>query len=94
MQAHEKGVSLKDAAKGAIGPSLGAMARQFANRNAHQSGGSSSSALFSGENGIPHNVTTVYKRKRKALEKKGSGIKKKKSKVRFDTHGATDTYNF
>ena len=81
MEAHEKGASLKDAAKSAIGPSLGAMAQSFAaNMQPAQQTGSGHDALFSGVQGLPYHGAGGYK---------GHSHKGKKPKKRAKSHKRT-----
>ena len=71
IHAHGQGASFKDAARGALKPSLGAMMSTAAERLAPQQTGGSS-ALFSGVHGIPDMLPVEYKRgmKRKIKHKK------------------------
>ena len=78
MQAHEKGVSFKDAAKSSILPALGEMGKAVVQRmhdgEASQTGSGAfdSSAMFAGVQGVPFSrVSNAYKRKRNL----GDGIK-------------------
>ena len=74
VDAHGKGASVKDAAKGAIRPALGAMAHTFASRvQPAQQSGSGHEALFSGVQGLPYEGSGGYK---------GHGKKSKKSKTK------------
>lgn len=89
IQSHEQGASLKDAARGAIKPALGAMASELATRHAPQSG-SGASALFRGVQGIPYTTKNAYKsiafkdnRKRKAVRKHRKAKKSKPASL-FD----------
>lgn len=90
IQSHQQGASLKDAARGAIKPALGAMANELATRHAPQSG-SGASALFDGVHGIPYMTRNAYKSiaykgksKRKAAKKKHSHAKKAKTASIYD----------
>jgi hypothetical protein len=98
MRAHEGGASLKDAARSAITPSLGAMASavqgSFADRK--EQSGSGGSALFSGVEGVPFESTRVYKglqlkRKHKRAAK---SKRSKKQKVHNVSDDAEHGYNF
>ena len=75
---------MKDAAKKAIRPSLGAMAQTFASRiHPAQHSGSGQDALFSGVQGLPYQDSDEYK---------GHGKKSKrskKSKTRVKSHKRT-----
>jgi hypothetical protein len=63
MRAHEGGASLKDAARGAVAPSLGAMASAVSGSLNNQSGsGSNVNALFDGDEGVPFANAPVFKR--------------------------------
>lgn len=79
MEAHEQGASLKDAAKGAIAPSLGAMAQTFTSRmQPAQQSGSGQDALFSGVQGVPYHGSGGYKGHGKAHKKSKKGKAKAK----------------
>ena len=72
VDAHGKGASVKDAAKAAIRPALGAMAQTFASHmQPAQQSGSGHDALFSGVQGLPYQGSGGYK---------GHGKKSKRSK--------------
>lgn len=80
VQAHARGASLSDAAKGAWRPALGAMVS--AAQNKMQTG---SGVLFQGTHGIPFERAVTYKRhavkkrkgtSKKATSKKGSTTKR------------------
>lgn len=77
LQAREGGASFKDAARGAIAPSLSAMADSIRSGGGgyRQAGG----AMFRGEQGVPFANAIAYKstRKRPASEAGHSGKKKK-----------------
>lgn len=104
MRAHEGGASLKDAARSAITPSLGAMASAvqgaFSGRN--EQSGSGGSALFSGIEGVPFESARVYKglqmkRKHTRPVKPKPKRSKKHRKFHDDTYDASGNdhgYNF
>lgn len=93
MRAHESGASLKDAARGAIKPSIGAIASAVHESLNKPQAGSGAGALFTGDEGIPFKGVRIYNgvsRKRKAKPKKRAA-KRSKKQAHHD-HG--DGYNF
>lgn len=81
VDAHGKGATLKEAAKSAIRPSLGAMAQTLASRiHPAQQSGSGQDALFSGVQGLPYHGSGGYKGHGKKSKKS------KKSKTRVKSH--------
>jgi hypothetical protein len=83
MRAHEGGASLKDAARGAIAPSLGAMASAVQGSFERKQTGSGMNALFVGDEGVPYAGERVYngasrKRKHKVFRAKTKRTKKQK----------------
>jgi hypothetical protein len=94
QRAHEGGASLKDAARSAIGPSLGAMAGAVGESMRNQQAGTGMNALFTGDEGVPYtNAHHVYKG---VMEKKRHHSKSKhnkKRKQKATKHGESG-YNF
>ena len=85
VDAHGKGSSVKDAAKSAIRPALGAMAQTFASHmQPAQQSGSGHDALFSGVQGLPYQGSSGYKGHGKKSKKR-----KKESKNGVKSHKRT-----
>lgn len=98
MRAHEGGASLKEAARGAIAPSLGAMASAVSGSLNQQSGsGSGVNALFHGDEGVPFANAPVFKRDRTKRQHHRTTSKskhhKKHKRSKAQKHGTTE-YNF
>ena len=93
MQAHERGSSLKDAARGALRPTISAMLSAGAQRMP-QTGAGHSSALFKGLNGIPFEIDQdEYKRVSRKRKKPATTTKKAKKGVKR-LREIEQTYNF
>jgi len=97
QRAHESGASLKDAARSAIGPSLGAMAGAVGESMKNRQAGMGMSNLFSGEHGVPYaNAKNVYKavaNHRSSYHQYRQTQSKRKTKRKPAHHGTTE-YNF
>jgi len=94
QRAHEGGASLKDAARGAIGPTFGAMAGAVGESMRHQQVGTGMNALFAGDEGVPFaNAQHVYKgvTKQKRYPSHSKHSKKRKQKAAKDGESG---YNF
>lgn len=100
QRAHAGGASLKDAARSAIGPSLGAMAGAVGESLRNQQAGTGMNALFAGDEGVPYanNAAHVYKR---ASEKKryhpfphSKSKRNKKHKQKAAAKHGESQYNF
>jgi hypothetical protein len=98
QRAHAGGASLKDAARGAIGPSLGAMAGAVGESMRNQQAGTGMNAMFDGDEGVPYmnSATHVYKgvkeKKRHQTFQQSKSKRNKKHKQKAATkHGE---YNF
>jgi hypothetical protein len=76
LKAREQGASWKDAAKGAIAPTLGSIAKDVMGNFSNQGG---SGALFHGVEGVPDETIKLYKRKRAGRKHKVKKVKKHKS---------------
>ena len=77
LKAREQGSSWKDAAKGAIAPTLSAIARDVVGNVSTQGG---SGAMFHGVEGVPDENVRLYKRRKAAKKHKPKKVKKSKSK--------------
>jgi len=97
QRAHESGASLKDAARSAIGPSLGAMAGAVGESMKNRQAGMGMSNLFSGEHGVPYaNAKQVYKAiaNHRSSNHPHRQTKSKRKTKRKPAHHGTTEYNF
>ena len=95
LRAHEGGATLKDAARSAIAPSLGAMASAVSGSFGTQAG-SSANALFAGNEGVPYEGERIYNdtsRKRKLNYSPSVKTKRIKKHKRSHDHSEPG-YNF
>ena len=91
MRAHEGGASLKDAARSAIGPSLGAMASSLSgSMNQQPQGGSGMSALFHGDEGVPYENSPIYKGVRGKRSHQSKSKKKHSKKNKQKHHSSSN----
>jgi hypothetical protein len=81
LQAHDRGVPLKDAAKGALRPALGAIVSAAQGAVRQQTGSGGSSALFQGTHGIPFEPSTRYKKSSAKRHKKSAKNTKAKGEA-------------
>jgi hypothetical protein len=95
LRAHEGGATLKDAARSAIAPSLGAMASAVSSSFGKQEG-SGMNALFAGDEGVPYECERVYNdTSRKRKHNYSSNVKTKRVKKRKQSHGHSEPgHNF
>jgi hypothetical protein len=96
LRAHEGGATLKDAARSAIGPSLGAMATAVSSSLGKKQEGSGMNALFAGDEGVPYDGARVYNGdSRKRKHHYAPSVKTKRIKKRKQSHGHSEPgYNF
>jgi hypothetical protein len=76
LKAREQGASWKDAAKGAIAPTLGAIAKDVLGNVSSQGG---SGAMFHGVEGVPVEAGRLYKKRKPSKKHSVKKVKKHKS---------------